>query len=80
MRTRRALFGACLLALAGAGLITGTASAQPTSGFYLSQEIGLNLAPGVELLGNSNDRASRCDGASAINCCYPHLSRSNQTA
>ena len=61
MRTRRALFGACLLALAGAGLITGTASAQPTSGFYLSQEIGLNLAPGVELLGNSNDRASRCD-------------------
>ena len=61
MRTRRALFGACLLALAGAGLITGTASAQPTAGFYLSQEIGLNLAPGVELLGNSNDRASRCD-------------------
>ena len=61
MRTRRALFGAGLLALAGAGLITGTASAQPTSGFYLSQEIGLNLAPGVELLGNSNDRASRCD-------------------
>ena len=61
MRTRRSLFGACLLALSGAGLITGTASAQPTSGFYLSQEIGLNLAPGVELLGNSNDRASRCD-------------------
>ena len=61
MRTRRALFGAWLLALAGAGLITGTASAQPTSGFYLSQEIGLNLAPGLELLGNSNDRASRCD-------------------
>ena len=29
--------------------------------FRLSQEIGLNVAPAVELLGNSNDRASRCD-------------------
>ena len=60
-RTMRSLFGACVLALAGAGLTTGTASAQPASGFYLSQEIGLNVAPAVELLGNSNDRASRCD-------------------
>ena len=60
-RTTRSLFGACALALAGAGLITGTASAQPASGFYLSQEIGLHVAPAVELLGNSNDRASRCD-------------------
>ena len=55
------LFGACVLALAGAGLTTGSASAQPASGFYLSQEIGLNVAPAVALLGNSTDRASRCD-------------------
>ncbi len=55
------LFGACVLALAGAGLTTGSASAQPASGFYLSQEIGLNVAPPVALLGNSTDRASRCD-------------------
>ena len=32
-----------------------------TRGGLLSQEIGLNVAPAVELLGNSNDRASRCD-------------------
>ena len=51
-----------MLALAGTVLmIAGTASAQPASGFYLSQHVGLNLAPSVELLGNSNDRASRCD-------------------
>ena len=61
MCTRRSLFGACVLALAGAGLTTGSASAQPASGFYLSQEIGLNVAPPVALLGNSTDRASRCD-------------------
>ena len=61
MCTRRSLFGACVLALAGAGLSTGSASAQPASGFYLSQEIGLNVAPAVALLGNSTDRASRCD-------------------
>ncbi len=77
MRTRRSLFGACLLALAGAGLITGTASAQPRSGFYLSQEIGLNLAPGVELLGNSNDRASRCD--EFINPRFAALLRGSKT-
>ena len=57
----RALLRACTLALASGGLIADTASAQPTSGFYLSQEIGLNVAPPVQLLGNSNDRASRCD-------------------
>ena len=61
MCTRRSLFGACVLALAGAGLTPGSASAQPASGFYLSQEIGLNVAPAVALLGNSTDRASRCD-------------------
>ena len=61
MCTRRSLFGACVLALAGAGLTTGSASAQPASGFYLSQEIGLNVAPAVALLGNSTDLASRCD-------------------
>ena len=61
MCTRRSLFGACVLALAGAGLAPGSASAQPASGFYLSQEIGLNVAPAVALLGNCTDRASRCD-------------------
>ena len=54
--------GGYVLALACAALmITGTASAQSASGFYLSQDIGLNLAAPVELLGNSNDRASHCD-------------------
>lgn len=60
-RTVQSFVHACLLALAAAGLITSEASAQPVTGFYLSQEIGLNVAPAVELLGNSNDRASRCD-------------------
>ena len=36
MCTRGSLFGACVLALAGAGLTPGSASAQPASGFYLS--------------------------------------------
>ena len=54
--------GGCALTLACAALmITGPASAQSASGFYLSQDIGLNLAAPVELLGNSNDRASHCD-------------------
>ena len=61
IRTGLSLVDACLLALAGTALVSGVASAQPASGFYLSQEIGLNLAPPVQLLGNSNDRASRCD-------------------
>ena len=42
MCTRRSLFGACVLALAGAGLSTGSASAQPASGFYL--RAGLDLS------------------------------------
>ena len=46
-RIARALFSGC--ALACAGLVTGTASAQPASGFYLSQEIRFNLAPSVVL-------------------------------
>ena len=54
--------GGCALTLACAALmITGPASAQSASGFYLSQELGLNLAAPVDLLGNSNDRASHCD-------------------
>ncbi|MCY3843707.1 MAG: outer membrane beta-barrel protein [Acidobacteria bacterium] len=51
----------CALAMAGTVAFAAPASAQTGSGFYLSQEVGLNLAPDVELLGNSNDRASRCD-------------------
>lgn len=52
---------ACVLALAGAAVIAGEVRAQPAPGFYLSQEIGLNAAPPMELLGNTNDRPSRCD-------------------
>ncbi len=59
--TMRSLLGASALAVVGTGLIAGKASAQSASGFYLNQEIGLNVASAVELLGNSNDRASRCD-------------------
>ena len=61
IRTGPSFVDAFLLALAGTALISGVASAQPASGFYLSQEIGFNVAPPLELLGNSNDRASRCD-------------------
>ena len=51
-----------MLGAAGTALLAaGTAFAQPASGFYLSHGVGLNLAPSVELLGKSNDRASRCD-------------------
>ncbi len=57
----RWFIGLCALVVSGAALVPGPAAAQSASGFYLSQEIGPNLAPGVELLGNSNDRASRCD-------------------
>lgn len=60
-RTVPSFVDACLLALAGTVLNAGVASAQPASGFYLSQEIGLNVAPSLELLGNTNDRPSRCD-------------------
>ena len=59
--TGRRFFGVCVFAASGAAAVPGPAAAQPAPGFYLSQEVGLNLAPGVELLGNSNDRASRCD-------------------
>ncbi len=57
----RWLAGMSALVVSGGAVVPGPAAAQSASGFYLSQEIGLNLAPGVELLGNSNDRASRCD-------------------
>ena len=53
--------GLCALGVSAAAIGPGPAAAQSASGFYLSQEVGLNLAPGVELLGVSNDRASRCD-------------------
>ena len=54
-RTVIALLFAC------AGLIARLASAQAPSGLYMSLEVGVNAAPSAELLGNSNDRASRCD-------------------
>ena len=51
----------CILVLICASVWTSTVAAQSTSGFYLRQDIGLGMAPSVELLGNSTDRASRCD-------------------
>ena len=59
MRRRHTAIFALLFA--GAGLAAGAASAQSGSGLYLSLEVGLNVAPSVELLGKSTDRASRCD-------------------
>ena len=35
--------------------------ARDQTGFYMMQQVGLNWAPLIALLGNSNDRASRCD-------------------
>ena len=35
--------------------------AQADSGFYLSSDIGLNVASGIDTTGRSNDRASVCD-------------------
>ena len=51
----------CTLVLVCLSVWTSTVAAQSTSGFYLRQDIGLGMAPSVELLGNSTDRASRCD-------------------
>ena len=62
--TNRAAFllTTSLLIAAPAGAQSGgSAAPAPPSGFYLSHNVGLNLAPTVELLGDSNDRASRCD-------------------
>ena len=54
MRRRHTAIFALLFA--GAGLAAGAVSAQSGSGLYLSLEVGLNVAPSVELLGNSTDR------------------------
>lgn len=67
-RTVPSFVDACLLALAGTALIAGVASAQPASGFYLSQEIGPNVGAALELLGNTNDRPSRCDEFIECSC------------
>ena len=50
-RTVPSFVDACLLALVGTALIAGVASAQPASGFYLSQEIGLNVRAIVGVVG-----------------------------
>ena len=39
----------------------GSAWAQGVRGFYLSHDIGLNVAPKVVLRGTTSDRASVCD-------------------
>ena len=48
MRSAQALLGACVLAVASAALLAGEVWAQPASGYYLSQEVALNVAPPVE--------------------------------
>ncbi len=35
--------------------------AQAGSGFYISSDIGLNIASGIDTTGYSNDRSSVCD-------------------
>ena len=39
----------------------GSAAAEERKGFYLSSGMGIHAAPGVFLVGHSDDRASRCD-------------------
>ena len=48
------------LAIASA-LGAGSAAAEERKGFYLSSGMGIHGAPGIFLVGHSDDRASRCD-------------------
>ena len=50
-----------LVFLAAAAGVFAPHAAQADSGFYLSSEIGMNIAPSLNMLGTSNDRASVCD-------------------
>ena len=50
-----------LLMLVLATFVMAPGWAQAGSGFYLSSDIGLNIASGINTTGRSNDRASVCD-------------------
>ncbi len=50
-----------LLMLVIATFVMAPGWAQAGSGFYLSSDIGLNIASGIDTTGRSNDRASVCD-------------------
>ena len=62
MLSCRAFFlRSCGLLLAFIGFSLGPAWAQTGSGFYLSNRLGANFASGLDVVGDSNDRASVCD-------------------
>ena len=50
-----------LLMLFLATFVMAPGQAQAGSGFYISSDIGLNVASGIDTTGRSNDRASVCD-------------------
>ena len=50
-----------LLMLVLATFVMAPSWAQAGSGFYISSDIGLNIASGINTTGRSNDRASVCD-------------------
>lgn len=50
-----------LLMLFLATFVMAPGQAQAVSGFYISSDIGLNVASGIDTTGRSNDRASVCD-------------------
>jgi opacity protein-like surface antigen len=50
-----------LLMLVLATFVMAPGWAQAGSGFYISSDIGLNVASGIDTTGRSNDRASTCD-------------------
>ena len=50
-----------LLMLVLATFVMAPSWAQAGSGFYLSSDIGLNIASGIDTTGYSNDRSSVCD-------------------
>ena len=50
-----------LLAFIIASFVMAPGWAQAGSGFYISSDIGLNVASGIDTTGRSNDRASVCD-------------------
>ena len=50
-----------LLMLVLATFVMAPGWAQAGSGFYISGDLGLNIASGIDTTGGSNDRASVCD-------------------
>ena len=50
-----------LLAFVIASFVMAPGWAQAGSGFYISSDIGLNIASGIDTTGYSNDRSSVCD-------------------